>query len=61
VRVSMVSICACLILDLYYRLAARYIPLANGEAQPSTNPEISPDTSHLDDWLLYKFGMLQDE
>jgi hypothetical protein len=59
VRIS-VLICACPILNLY-RLAARYIPLAKGEAQPSTNPDITPDTSHLDDWLLYEFGAVQDE
>ncbi len=48
-------VCACLTLSLY-RLAAQYIPLAKGESQPSTNPNINHDTSHLDDWLLYKFG-----
>lgn len=54
-RISVMSICASLILNLY-RLAAQYIPLAKGEVQLSTNPNINPGTSHLDDWVLYEFG-----
>jgi len=44
-----------------YRLAAQYIPLAKGEAQPLTNPDINRGTSHLDDWVLFKFGNVEAE
>jgi hypothetical protein len=37
-------------------MAARYIPFAKGEVNPSTNP----DTSSLDEWLLNMFGKVQD-
>ena len=54
-RIPVVLVCACLILNLY-RLAAQYIPLAKGEARPMVNSDIRPDSGHLDDWLVYKFG-----
>ena len=54
---------ACLITNILnlYSLAAQYIPLAKGQAQPSTNPNVNPETGHLDNWLLYQFGKMQDE
>jgi hypothetical protein len=50
---------AFLMLDPY-REAARFIPLAKGEGQLSTNADIEPDTSGLDEWLLNEFGKVQD-
>jgi len=46
-----------LMLNHLYRSAAQYIPLAKGDAKPSTNPqaEFNP-TSNLNDWLLNHFG-----
>jgi hypothetical protein len=47
-------------LNHLYSTAVQYIPLARGDAQPSTNPqaEFNP-TSSLDDWLLNHFGEMQ--
>jgi len=47
-----------------YRSAVQYIPLAKGDAQPSTrmNPEADFNpTSSLDNWLLNHFGKVQDQ
>ena len=46
-----------LMLNHLYRSAAQYIPLAKGDAEPSTNPqaEFNP-ASNLNDWLLNHFG-----
>jgi hypothetical protein len=57
-----VSFRVYLMLNHLYRSAAQYIPLAKGNAQPSTNPqaEFNPAIS-LDDWLLNHFGKVQDQ
>ena len=49
-------------LNHFYRSAVLYIPLAKGDAQPSTNPqaEFNP-TSSLNDWLLNHFGKGQNQ
>ncbi|KAI0288346.1 hypothetical protein BC826DRAFT_1107756 [Russula brevipes] len=39
------------------RRAARYVPLAQGQADPLTNPDISD----LDDWLLNRFGKVEEQ
>jgi hypothetical protein len=45
----------------FTRLAARYIPLAKGYTQPSTDGDSNPDTSGLGEWLLNKFGQVQSD
>ncbi len=50
-----------LMLSHLHRSTARYIPLAKGATQPSTNPqaEFNPASS-LEDWLLNHFGKVQN-
>jgi hypothetical protein len=43
-----------------FRQVANYIPLAKGEARPSTNPT-NPDLDGLDEWLLNMYGNVRDQ
>ena len=59
--IFMVPFSVYLKLNHLYRSAERYIPLAKGAGQPSTNlqAEFNPASS-LDDWLLNHFGKVQN-
>jgi hypothetical protein len=51
---------AFLMLDLY-REAAQFILLVKGEGKLPTNPNIEPNTSGLNEWLLNEFSRVQDQ